>query len=115
MARELVQLPNTILIEGHTDSRPFAGGGDYGNWELSVDRANSARKLMAAGGLRPGQVVQVRGFADQRLRDKEDPAHASNRRISVIVQYHRQETSAETRPEEPVEEPPPPSAHEPAH
>jgi len=29
----------------------------------------------------------VRGFADRRLRVGDDPNHASNRRISVIVQY----------------------------
>ena len=78
-----------MLIEGHTDSKPFASDGGYSNWELSTDRANSARKLMEAYGLRPVQVAQVRGFADRELRHPEDPQHASNRRISVIVQYLR--------------------------
>jgi hypothetical protein len=32
-------------------------------------------------------VTQVRGFADQNLRDKEHPEAASNRRVSVIVRY----------------------------
>ncbi len=87
LARELGKLPNKISIEGHTDSKPYAGKGDYSNWELSTDRANAARRLMQADGLTPNQVVQVRGYADQRLRVKEDPFDASNRRISVIVQY----------------------------
>jgi chemotaxis protein MotB len=89
LARELGELPNDLLIEGHTDSRPFAGSaaGGYSNWELSTDRANAARRLMEAGGLRPGQVVQVRGFADQNLRDPGAPEAASNRRVSVIVRY----------------------------
>ena len=85
--RGVGQLPNTMLIEGHTDSKPFAGDGSYTNWELSADRANSARKLMQAHGLRPEQIGQVRGFADRQLRHPEEPAGASNRRISVIVQY----------------------------
>jgi chemotaxis protein MotB len=42
---------------------------------------------MGDSGLRPAQVVQVRGFADQQLRKPEDPTNATNRRISVIVQY----------------------------
>ncbi len=87
LSQELGQLPNKISIEGHTDSKPFAGKGDYGNWELSTDRANSARRLMQQNGLGSNQVVQVRGYADQRLRKPEDPLDASNRRISVIVQY----------------------------
>jgi chemotaxis protein MotB len=95
LAEELGKLPNNVLIEGHTDSKPFAGDGTYTNWELSSDRANSARKLMQAHGLRPEQVAQVRGFADRQLRHPEDPTHASNRRISVIVQYMaRKETPA---------------------
>jgi chemotaxis protein MotB len=87
LAAELGKLPNNILIEGHTDSKPFAGDGTYSNWELAADRANSARKLMQAHGLRPEQVGQVRGYADRQLRRPENPEHASNRRISVIVQY----------------------------
>jgi chemotaxis protein MotB len=74
-------------MEGHTDSRPFAGGGPYTNWELSSDRANSARRLMQSSGVRADQVAQVRGFSDQHLLNKAEPDHASNRRISVIVQY----------------------------
>lgn len=87
LAEQLGELPNEILIEGHTDSKPFAGGAAYTNWELSTDRANSARRLMEANGVRPNQVVQVRGFADRQLRHPNDPESPSNRRISVIVQY----------------------------
>jgi chemotaxis protein MotB len=87
LAAQLGKLPNRILIEGHTDARPFTGGGHYGNWELSSDRANQARVIMQAEGLRDGQVFQVRGYADQQLRDPKAPNNPSNRRISVIVQY----------------------------
>jgi len=87
LGEELKKLPNDLLIEGHTDAKPFGNGGDYSNWELSTDRANAARKLMEANGLPHGRIVQVRGFADQSLRDKEHPEAACNRRISVIVRY----------------------------
>jgi chemotaxis protein MotB len=87
LAEELGKLPNKLSIEGHTDSKPYAGSGTYGNWELSADRANAARRLMQTSGIRADQVTQVRGFADQRLRKPEDPLDPSNRRISVIVQY----------------------------
>jgi chemotaxis protein MotB len=87
LAEQLGQLPNDVLIEGHTDSKAFSGDGSYSNWELSTDRANSARKLMEAHGLRPAQVAQVRGYADRQLRHPDDPESPTNRRISVIVQY----------------------------
>lgn len=87
LAGELGKLPNKISIEGHTDSKPFSGKKNYGNWELSTDRANSARRLMQEQGLGHSQVAQVRGFADQLLRTPKNPYDPSNRRISLIVQY----------------------------
>jgi|SRR5579872_5186718 len=87
LAKQLGELPNKLSIEGHTDSKPYAGKVSYGNWELSADRANAARRLMQQTGVRPDQVAQVRGYADQRLRTPKDPLAASNRRISVIIQY----------------------------
>jgi chemotaxis protein MotB len=87
LAEELGKLPNGVLIEGHTDARPYAGGGSYSNWELSADRANQARQFMQACGLRQGQVLQVRGFADQELRNPADPNDPANRRITVLVTY----------------------------
>jgi len=87
LAQELGKLPNKISIEGHTDSKPYATSGNYGNWELSADRANAARRLMQVNGLGANQVTQVRGFADQRLRNPDNAFDPSNRRISVIVQY----------------------------
>jgi chemotaxis protein MotB len=87
LAGELGKLPNKLSIEGHTDSKPYAGKGTYGNWELSTDRANSARRWMQAKGINHDQVAQVRGFADQMLRNPANPLDPSNRRVSVIVHY----------------------------
>jgi chemotaxis protein MotB len=87
LAQELGKVPNRISIEGHTDAKPYGEKANYSNWELSTDRANAARRLMQESGLRSDQVSQVRGFADQRLRNPKDPMEASNRRISIIVQY----------------------------
>ncbi len=87
LAHELGQLPNKISIEGHTDATPYSPSATYSNWELSSDRANAARRVMQAAGIRQDQVTQVRGFADQRLRKPEAPLDPANRRISLIVQY----------------------------
>ncbi len=100
IAGELGKLPNTIVVEGHTDSRVFAGIG-YSNWELSVDRANMARRLLQSSGLRDGQVVQVRGFADHQPFDRNNDAHPSNRRISIIVEYLKEEQKTVTSEEVP--------------
>ena len=87
LAQELGKLPNKLSIEGHTDSKPYAASANYGNWELSSDRANAARRLLQTNGIREDQITQIRGFADQRLRKPEAPLDHANRRISLIVQY----------------------------
>ena len=85
LATELKTLPNSLLIEGHTDATQYSTDANYSNWELSADRANSARRLLQQGGVRGDQVTQVRGYADQFLRVKSDPYDPSNRRISILV------------------------------
>jgi chemotaxis protein MotB len=95
LAEEIGKLPNKVTMEGHTDSRPYNGSPNYSNWELSADRANAARRCMQQHGMREDQVTQVRGFADQSLRDPAHPEEASNRRITLIIQYQpRDEPSA---------------------
>lgn len=86
LAKQLGTMKNPLLVEGHTDSQRYEKDG-YTNWELSADRANAARRIMQVSGLQTAQVAQVRGFADQHLRLKDKPKDASNRRISIIVQY----------------------------
>jgi chemotaxis protein MotB len=111
LAEELGKLPNKIVIEGHTDAKPYGHGASYGNWELSADRANSARRLMQEHGIREDQVTQVRGFADQHLRKPDDPLDPSNRRISLIVQYlTKDEPAADAAKERKSVEPKPAEA-----
>jgi chemotaxis protein MotB len=87
---ELAKMPNSVAIEGHTDSRPFRNAGasaHYGNWELSSDRANAARRLLLAYGVRPEQIGEVRGFADRKLLHPGHPEDPANRRVSVVVEF----------------------------
>jgi chemotaxis protein MotB len=85
IAAEIGTLDNDVLIEGHTDSHQFTADEQYSNWELSVDRANAARRVMMRDGLRPTQLKGVRGLADTQLHNPEDPADPRNRRVSILV------------------------------
>jgi len=87
LAGELKTLPNALLIEGHTDATQYSNDASYSNWELSADRANTARRLLQQDGVRADQVTQVRGYADQLLRVKGSPLDPSNRRISILVKH----------------------------
>jgi len=85
MADTIKAGPNKISISGHTDAKPYAGTGDYGNWELSANRANAARRALVAGGYPDAQVARVVGYASSSLFDRENPLNPVNRRIDIIV------------------------------
>jgi chemotaxis protein MotB len=104
LSAQLKVLPNHLLIEGHTDAQPFSGDGEYTNWELSADRANSARRLLQEGGVGPNQISQVRGYADQMLRVPSNPLDPSNRRVSLIVQWADATSPPGTVPPPPASE-----------
>ncbi len=74
-----------VVIEGHTDSRPYSQGGDYSNWELSSDRAQTARRVLEHSGVAPADIVAVRAYADNRLKYPRDPYDPANRRIAILV------------------------------
>ncbi len=84
IASRLTVLQNNIIIEGYTDARPYVSTG-YSNWNLSTDRANSARTVLEENGLRKNQIIEVRGFADRKLKIPDRPMDYANRRVSILV------------------------------
>ncbi len=116
----LLEVPNRLTLEGHTDALPFgAGGAGYSNWELSADRANASRRELVAGGLTEERVLRVQGLASSQPFNRDLPDDPQNRRISIIVmnrdaedRFYRPtadrvepqqpETEATIRPEKPT-------------
>jgi chemotaxis protein MotB len=90
IGENIKSLKNRVNIEGHTDALPFAGK-NYSNWELSTERASSARRELEANGLDPKRLISVAGFADTDPLIKEDPNDSRNRRISIILKFPRKE------------------------
>ena len=78
-------VPNKISVFGHTDGTPFPDPDVYSNWELSADRANSARRALVDGGVKPEQLAQIIGMADSVPMDVNDPLSPTNRRIVIMV------------------------------
>ncbi len=87
IGRELAALTNPIIIEGHTDAVPYSRGAHYGNWELSADRANVARRAMQEAGIEPLRVREVRALGASRPRNQDDPTAPENRRIAIILPF----------------------------
>ncbi|MCO8645284.1 flagellar motor protein MotB [Burkholderia multivorans] len=92
IGKTLNEVPNRIIVQGHTDAVPYAGGeGGYSNWELSADRANASRRELIAGGMDEAKVLRVLGLASTQNLNKADPLDPENRRISVIVLNRKSE------------------------
>jgi chemotaxis protein MotB len=100
VAQEIGRLNNRIMIEGYTDARPYVGK-DYSNWELSADRANTARRVLEGNGVRQDQVLQVRGFADRDLKHPDQPMDAANRRVSILVAATPEKIAQDITPPKP--------------
>jgi chemotaxis protein MotB len=77
--------PNFLQIAGHTDSNTSAVTAEYSNWELSVDRANQARRYMVGQGIPKEQIARVVGKADSDPLDPENPGSPRNRRITITL------------------------------
>ena len=86
---ELAKLQHPVVLEGHTDAARFGADGGYGNWELSADRANAARRVLETVGVTGGRIVEVRGYADTKPRVVDDPLASANRRISILLPYSK--------------------------
>ena len=92
IGKTLNDVPNRIVVQGHTDAVPYAGGEKgYSNWELSADRANASRRELIAGGMDESKVLRVLGLASTQNLNKADPLDPENRRISIIVLNHKSE------------------------
>ncbi len=86
IGENVISQPNPVAIEGHTDALAFRSS-EYGNWELSTERALTARKELEKNGLSPQRLVKVAGYADTVPLIKEDPKDPRNRRISIILLF----------------------------
>ena len=84
VAKILSEREGTIVIRGHTDSRPYAGE-DYDNWRLSTARAHMAYYMLLRGGLDEARVSAIEGMADRRPKLPDDPEAAANRRIEILL------------------------------
>lgn len=97
LGRSLAEMPNKMVISGHTDAVPFTNRKAYDNWDLSSDRANSTRRVLEQAGVDRARILRVSGLADTDPLVADAPKDARNRRISVLLQFE------EAQPAKPAE------------
>jgi len=85
LAPLLDKVQNKISVTGHTDATAYGEGATYTNWELSADRANSARRALVQGSFPDGKVATVQGMGSAAPLIPEKPDAPINRRIAIIV------------------------------
>jgi len=85
LAAPLRTMPYRIAIAGHTSAQRTPSEPSYGPWELSADRANAVRRLLEAEGVPTAHIFSVVGKADTQPLFPDDPAIATNRRVTITL------------------------------
>ncbi len=85
MAPALKAMPYRVSITGHTAASKVPGQPGYGAWELSADRANAVRQILAREGLPSGHIFMVAGKADTDPLFPDNPSMAPNRRVTITL------------------------------
>lgn len=87
LSTALLERPNPIRVEGHTDDVPIRSGRFGSNWELSTARATAVVQfLVQQGGLQPDRLSAA-GYGEFRARvaNDTDANRATNRRVDVVI------------------------------
>jgi chemotaxis protein MotB len=85
VAKVINQLPNRISIYGHTSASPGQGRKTEGDWPLSANRADAARRILQGAGVDADRVYQVSGKATSEPLYPDDPTLPGNRRIAIVL------------------------------
>ena len=78
-------VPNDVIVRGHTDALPYAGGRSVNNWTLSSARAEATRRTLRDGGIGEGRFARIEGVADREPFVPADRYDPRNRRMSVTL------------------------------
>jgi chemotaxis protein MotB len=89
VARVASDLPNDLIVRGHTDAAPFAGKAMMNNWLLSSARAEATRAALVLAGLPPTRFARIEGVADREPYTPGDRFDPRNRRMSVTLAWLR--------------------------
>lgn len=85
LAQVLDKVENKLIISGHTDATPYRGSRGYDNWNLSGERALSARNALVEAGMSSDAVLQVTAHAERMPLRPEAPEDGVNRRVEVLL------------------------------
>lgn len=85
VADTIRELPNGIIIRGHTDAQPVSRGLGVNNWQLSAARAEATRAHLVRSALPQRQFVRIEGVAEREPYIPSNPYDPKNRRMSITL------------------------------
>jgi chemotaxis protein MotB len=87
VAAVLHDLPNTVRLEGHTDSVPIKNGRFRSNWDLSAARSIAALTYFEEQFNLSADRFSISGYADNLPVGSNDSVdgRAQNRRVDVVI------------------------------
>jgi chemotaxis protein MotB len=74
-----------VELEGHTETGNQPIRADYGDWEISADRATAVRRVLIDHGVAGAQIRKVAGFGDTVPMPETDMTNEINRRVTVLL------------------------------
>jgi chemotaxis protein MotB len=98
IAPQLKAMPYRVSITGHTSSSKVPEKPGYGSWELSADRANAVRQILAGEGLPSGNIFMVAGKADTDPLFPDNPSMSPNRRVTITLMREEPPIPADLSP-----------------
>lgn len=98
MAPALAKLPNQISISGHTAAGANYANPNYGQWELSFDRADVTRQILEEFGLPPDRIQEVTGRGDTEPFFPNDPYLSANQRVTITVLFQPPPVPVDLKP-----------------
>ncbi len=87
LVQPILEYPNPVRIEGHTDNIPIHTKSFPSNWELSASRAiNVAKYFVDKHDVDPGRITSI-GYAEHKpVASNDSPdGRAKNRRVDIVL------------------------------
>ena len=86
LARALSEIPNPVVVTGHTDSIPYEGPPLYSNWALSAARAVAVVDYLSARGIDRERLAAY-GMGAQRpiTSNSDEYGRRLNRRVELTI------------------------------
>jgi chemotaxis protein MotB len=85
VAKVAADVPNALIVRGHTDALPYAAMRPMNNWLLSTARAEATRQALLIAGVTGPRFARIEGVADREPYVPGDPMDSRNRRMSITL------------------------------